>query len=106
MFFQVGTELVTPTEGRLDVPTDGAVTVPTVCPELPYVPCCAGTPECTLVLLCVPVPDVCAFTANGVAANPRATSAAMERLVFVMADPFECGLSVALAVRQIELLVH
>lgn len=88
MFFQVGTELVTPTEGWLDVPIDGAVTVPTVCPELPYVPCCAGTPGRTLVLLCVPVPDDCALIANGVAANPRATSATMERLVLVMADPY------------------
>lgn len=87
MFFQVGTELVTPTEGWLDVPIDGAVTVPTVCPELPYVPCCAGAPGRTLVLLCVSVRDDCALTANGVAANPRATSATMERLVLVMADP-------------------
>ena len=35
VLFQVGTELVTPTEGWFDVPIDGAVTVPTVWPELP-----------------------------------------------------------------------
>lgn len=106
MFFHVGTELVTPTEGWLDVPTDGAVTVPTVRPELPYVRCCAGTPERTLVLPCVPVPDVCALTANGVAANPRATSAAMEHLVLIMAGPFGRGLSIATGVPQIAPLVH
>jgi hypothetical protein len=35
VFLQVGTELVTPTEGQLYVPIDGAVTVPTVCPDEP-----------------------------------------------------------------------
>lgn len=32
---QVGTELVTPTDGQLYVPIEGAVTVPTDCPEVP-----------------------------------------------------------------------
>ncbi|MBR0949193.1 hypothetical protein JQ591_01995 [Bradyrhizobium canariense] len=35
VLLQVGTALVTPTDGQLYVPIDGAVTVPTVCPELP-----------------------------------------------------------------------
>lgn len=35
VLFQVGTELVTPTEGQLYEPTDGAVTVPDVCPDDP-----------------------------------------------------------------------
>jgi hypothetical protein len=35
VLFQVGTALVTPTEGQLYVPIDGAVTVPIDCPELP-----------------------------------------------------------------------
>ena len=100
MLFQVGTDLVTPTEGWLDVPTDGAVTVPTVCPELPKaVPCVAGAPELPLVLPWVPAVDVCALAANGDAAIPTAMSAAMERLVLVMADPFGAGPSVASAVR-------
>lgn len=97
--FQVGTEFVTPTEGWLDVPTDGAVTVPTVCPELPIVPCCTGAPVRPLVLPGVPVADVCALTASGAAANPRAMSAAMERFVVVMADPFGRSLN-RNAVRQ------
>lgn len=96
MLFQVGTEFVTPTEGWLDVPIDGAVTVPTVSPELPMVPCCTGAPVRPLVLPGVPVPDVCAFTASGAAANPRAISAAMVRFVLVMADPFGRGLSIAM----------
>jgi len=96
VLFQVGTEFVTPTEGWLDVPIEGAVTVPTVCPELPIVPCCTGAPVRPLVLPGVPVPDVWAFTASGAAANPRAISAAMERLVLVMADPFGRGLSIAM----------
>jgi hypothetical protein len=95
--FQVGTEFVTPTEGWLDVPTDGAVTVPTVCPELPIVPCCTGAPVRPLVLPGVPVPDVCAFTASGAAANPKPTSAAMNRFVLVMADPFGRVLNVVKA---------
>ena len=102
--FQVGTEFVTPTEGWLDVPIDGAVTVPTVCPELPIVPCCTGAPERPLVLPGVPVADVCALTASGAAANPRATSAAMERFVVVMANPFGGGLSIAMPF--VEALVH
>src|SRR3954471_17191926 len=96
VLFQVGTEFVTPTDGWLDVPMEGAVTVPTVCPELPIVPCCTGAPERPLVLLCGLVPDVCAFAANGAAASPRAISAAMERFVPVMADPFGRGLSIAM----------
>jgi hypothetical protein len=32
VLFQVGTALVTPTDGQLYVPIDGAVTVPTDCP--------------------------------------------------------------------------
>ena len=94
--FQVGTEFVTPTEGWLDVPIDGAVTVPTVCPELPIIPCCTGAPVRPLALLGVPVPDVCAFAASGAAANPRAISAAMERFVLVMAGPFGRCLSIAM----------
>jgi hypothetical protein len=94
--FQVGTEFVTPTDGWLDVPMEGAVTVPTVCPELPIVPCCTGAPEPPLALLCGLVADVCAFAANGAAASPRAISAAMERFVLVMADPFGRGLSIAM----------
>nr|GAJ32495.1 hypothetical protein BDOA9_0116840 [Bradyrhizobium sp. DOA9] len=35
VLLQVGTELVTPTEGQLYDPTDGAVTVPTVWPDVP-----------------------------------------------------------------------
>jgi hypothetical protein len=35
VLFQVGTAFVTPTEGQLYDPTDGAVTVPTVDPDLP-----------------------------------------------------------------------
>jgi hypothetical protein len=88
----------------LDVPTDGAVTVPTVCPELPIVPCCTGAPVRPLVLPGVPVLDVCAFTASGAAANPRAASAAMERFVLVMADPFGPGLSIAMPL--VKALVH
>jgi hypothetical protein len=106
VLFQVGTELVTPTEGWFDVPTDGAVTVPTVCPELPIVPCCTGAPERPLVPLWGLVLDVCAFTANGAAANPRPISAATARLVVVMADPFGRGLSIAMVDGQIESLVH
>jgi len=46
VLLQVGTELVTPTEGQLYVPIDGAVTVPTDWPDVPYVPgCVAVTPE-------------------------------------------------------------
>jgi hypothetical protein len=43
---QVGTALVTPTDGKLYVPIDGAVTVPIDCPELPNVLGCvvAGSP--------------------------------------------------------------
>jgi hypothetical protein len=93
VLFQVGTELVTPTEGEVDVPTDGAVTVPTVCPEFPIVPCCTGAPGVLFVLLCAPVPDVCALAANGDAANPMAMSAAIERFVLVMAGPFGRSLS-------------
>jgi hypothetical protein len=96
VLFQVGTEFVTPTEGWLDVPIDGAVTVPTVCPELPIIPCCTGAPVRPLVLPGVPVADVCALTASGAAANPTAISAAMERFVLVMADPFGRGLSIAM----------
>ncbi len=47
MLFQVGTEFVTPTEGQLYDPTDGAVTVPTVAPDDAKDPDCvvvAGTP--------------------------------------------------------------
>ena len=90
----------------MDVPTEGAVTVPTVCPELPKVPCWTGAPVRPLVLLCVPAPDVCAFTANGAAAKPRVTTAATERFVLFMADPFGCDLSIATAVRHGEPLVH
>lgn len=97
--FQVGTEFVTPTGGWLDVPTEGAVTVPTVLPELPIVPCCTGAPVRPLVLPGVPVADVCALTASGAAASPRAMSAAMERFVVVMADPFGRSLN-RNAVRQ------
>jgi len=68
----------------VDVPTDGAVTVPTVCPELPIVPCCTGAPKVLCVLLCTPVAELCALAANGAAANPMAITAAMERLVLVM----------------------
>ncbi|SFU40610.1 hypothetical protein SAMN05192541_101763 [Bradyrhizobium arachidis] len=99
--FQLGTELVTPTDGWLDVPTDGAVTVPVVCPELPYVPCCAGTPGLSRVLLCEPA-DVWALAASGTAANPSVRSVAIARLVLVMTDPFE---RVPLIV-QVEPLVH
>jgi hypothetical protein len=95
VFFQVGTALVTPTEGWVDVPTDGAVTVPTVCPELPIVPCCTGAPGVLCVLPCAPVPDVCALAAKGDATNPAAVSTAMKRLVLVMADPFASGPEVA-----------
>ena len=102
--FQVGTELVTPTDGWVDVPIDGAVTVPTVCPELPYVPCCAGTPGLRRVLLCAPA-DVWALAASGMPANPRVTSVAIAHLVLVMADPFERGALIASAVRQVERLV-
>lgn len=35
VLLQVGTELVAPTEGQLYDPIDGAVTVPTACPEAP-----------------------------------------------------------------------
>ena len=35
VLFQVGTAFVTPTEGQLYDPIDGAVTVPTVDPDLP-----------------------------------------------------------------------
>jgi hypothetical protein len=35
VLLQVGTELVTPTEGQLYDPTDGAVTVPTEFPDAP-----------------------------------------------------------------------
>ncbi len=35
VLFQVGTAFVTPTEGQLYDPTDGAVTVPTVAPDVP-----------------------------------------------------------------------
>lgn len=35
VLLQVGTELVTPTDGQLYVPIEGAVTVPTDCPEVP-----------------------------------------------------------------------
>jgi hypothetical protein len=35
VLLQVGTALVTPTEGQLYVPIDGAVTVPTVWPDDP-----------------------------------------------------------------------
>lgn len=35
VLLQVGTALVTPTDGQLYVPIDGAVTVPIDCPELP-----------------------------------------------------------------------
>jgi hypothetical protein len=35
VLLQVGTALVTPTEGQLYDPTDGAVTVPIVCPDEP-----------------------------------------------------------------------
>ena len=100
MLFQLGTELVTPTEGEADVPTDGAVTVPTLCPELPIVPCCTGAPGVLCVLLCAPVADVCALAANGDAANPTAISAATKSLVLVMADPFRREASVASAVRS------
>jgi len=47
VLFQVGTEFVTPTEGQLYDPTDGAVTVPTVAPDDAKDPDCvvvAGTP--------------------------------------------------------------
>jgi len=97
--FQVGTELVTPTDGWLDVPIDGAVTVPTVCPELPYVPCCAGAPGRALVFG-VPAADVCALAANGAATSPSAMKAAIELLTLFMADPFGCGPSAASAVRS------
>jgi hypothetical protein len=35
VLLQVGTELVTPTDGQLYEPIEGAVTVPTVCPDDP-----------------------------------------------------------------------
>lgn len=89
MLFQVGTELVTPTEGCVDVPIDGAVTVPTVCPELPTVPCCTGAPGMLFVLLFTPGPGVCALAAD--AANPTAAITAMKLVVLVMAGPFGCG---------------
>ena len=99
VLFQVGTEFVTPTEGWLDDPIDGAVTVPTVCPELPYVPCCAGAPGRALVFG-VPAADVCALAANGAATSPSAMKAAMELLILFMADPFGRGPSAASAVRS------
>ena len=72
----------------MDVPIDGAVVVPTLCPELPIVPCCTGAPGVLCVLVCAPVADVCAFAANGDAANPMATIAATMCLVVVMAHSF------------------
>ena len=42
-------------------------------------------------MLEVPAVDVCALAANGDAANPTAMSAAMKRLVLVMANPFGCS---------------
>lgn len=95
MLFQVETELVTPTEGCVEVPTDGAVVVPTLCPELPIVPCWTGAPGVLCVLTPAPVCDVCAFAENGNAANPTATSAAMECFIFVMASPFGPSLNCA-----------
>jgi hypothetical protein len=102
VLFQVGTELVTPTEGWVDVPTDGAVTVPTLCPELPIVPCWTGAPGVLFVVVCAPVAEVCALAASGDAANPTAINAATKRLVLVMADPFRRGLSFASGVRLVE----
>lgn len=46
VLLQVGTELVTPTDGQLYDPIDGAVTVPTVCPDDPCdaLGCAVGAP--------------------------------------------------------------
>ena len=48
MLFQVGTAFVTPTDGQLYDPTDGAVTVPIESPDVPYI-----GPDCV-----VDIPDV------------------------------------------------
>lgn len=93
VLLQVGTAFVTPTDGQLYDPTDGAVTVPTEVPDVPYVlGCVVGVPVlvvyCTVEILCLMRWCFLASAANGAPANPTVTRTAIASLIFIMVGPF------------------
>jgi hypothetical protein len=91
VLFQVGTAFVTPTDGQLYEPTDGAVTVPMGDPDRPKFgvvnDCCNPGPSNWVVEMYLMCLCFLACAAKGVTANPTATSVAIASLVVIMIDP-------------------
>ena len=94
MLLQVGRAFVTPTDGQVYAPIDGAVTVPIAGPDDPKVGGCVigaptgrEVPDCIVETWCLTCLDFFASAAKGIA-SPATTNTAIASLVVIMACPF------------------